>query len=349
MLPIPREPLTASTHLMTAERDTPIRVSAGSALTLGLAQGSIQVKPTTLYLLTYRPEKCLANCLFCPQAKTSQSRPDLLSRVNWPLFSLRDTIDALMRSKDQFGRICLQAMNYAGVAKDIAFIASQILSKTEMDISVSCQPLDAENLERLRDVGVDRVGISLDAATPELFAKVKGKTAGGPYTWQGHMKALREALSVFGPGRVTTHLIVGLGETDQEMIELVEELLKLGVYPALFTFTPIQGTPLENQAPPTLLRYRLIQTARYLLVNKLARLEDLRFSASGALVGLGVAREELHRLIETGLPYLTSGCPSCNRPFYNEKPSGPIYNYPHPMTFPEIEEAKRILEGYHLG
>jgi biotin synthase len=25
---------------------------------------------------------------------------------------------------------------------------------------------------------------------------------------------------------------------------------------------------------------------------------------------------------------MTSGCPNCNRPYYNETPSGPILNYP---------------------
>jgi len=39
---------------------------------------------------------------------------------------------------------------------------------------------------------------------------------------------------------------------------------------------------------------------------------------------------------------LTSGCPNCNRPYYNEKPSGPIYNYPRPLKKEEI--AKVMLE-----
>jgi len=41
--------------------------------------------------------------------------------------------------------------------------------------------------------------------------------------------------------------------------------------------------------------------------------------------------------------YLTSGCPSCNRPYYNEKPSGPIYNYPLQPNKEEIEKIKKQL------
>lgn len=344
-----RDPSTASQHLAAQDHEMMVRVSAGSALTLGIVEGFLQVKPTTIYLLTHYPRRCSANCLFCPQARTSRGRSDLLSRVNWPAFSLKDTVDALSRCRDQVRRVCIQAVNYANVTEDILAIVTQILSKTRIDVSVSCQPLDSENLERFRRVGVDRISIPLDAATPELFDRVKGRVVGGPYTWQGHMKALRETLSAFGSGRVTTHLIAGLGETDREMLGLIQELIDLGIYPALFAFTPIRGTRLEKQRPPSLFQYRQIQTARFLLVNKIGRLEDMKFDSSGTLINFGVSKEELQRVIESGLPYLTSGCPNCNRPFYNEKLTGPIYNYPRPMTHLEIEETKRIFEGHVRG
>ena len=45
-----------------------------------------------------------------------------------------------------------------------------------------------------------------------------------------------------------------------------------------------------------------------------------------------VKKETLKRVVETGQPFLTTGCPDCNRPFYNEKPSGPLYNHPRSMN-----------------
>jgi len=336
-------------QLATEEQDKLVRVSTGSALTLGLADGFLDVRPTTVYLLTYYPGKCSANCLFCPQAKMSRSKQDLLSRVSWPVFRLEEVLDALARGRGRVGRVCIQAVNYSGVINDILAIVSQILSKTNIDVSVSCQPVDAEALRELHGAGADRISIPLDAATPELFNRVKGHVAGGPYTWQTHMHALRQAVSVFGAGRVTTHVIVGLGETDREMLSFIQEMVDQGVYPALFAFTPIAGTRLEKKAPPLLSRYRLIQTARFLLVNRLARIDGMRFDASETLVDLGISREELRYVIRSGLPYLTSGCPNCNRPFYNEKPSGPIYNFPRPLTHSEIEETERIVEGACRG
>ena len=67
--------------------------------------------------------------------------------------------------------------------------------------------------------GVDRLGIALDAATEALFKKVKGKDAGGSYSWENQFNMLSEALEVFGKGNVSTHVIVGLGETEKEAVQ----------------------------------------------------------------------------------------------------------------------------------
>lgn len=143
---------------------------------------------------------------------------------------------------------------------------------------------------------------------------------------------------------MTTHVIVGLGETDRDVLKLIEEMVDLGACPALFAFTPVLGTRLEEKAPPSLSRYRLIQTARFLLVNRLAKVEEMSFDPSGALVRFGIPRETLRQAVRSGLPYLTSGCPNCNRPLYNEKPSGPTYNFPRALTPPEIDEIEQVLE-----
>jgi biotin synthase len=56
----------------------------------------------------------------------------------------------------------------------------------------------------------------------------------------------------------------------------------------------------------------------------------------GKIVDFGVNQEELCTAVNSGEPFRTSGCPGCNRPFYNESPRGPIYNYPRKPTSKEI-------------
>ncbi|MBM4401531.1 MAG: hypothetical protein FJ045_06240 [Crenarchaeota archaeon] len=195
----------------------------------------------------------------------------------------------------------------------------------------------------MAEAGVDRIGIALDAATEKLFSEVKGSSASGPYTWENQFRQLHKALEVFGKGKVSTHLIVGLGETENDVISLIQRCVDMDVLPALFAFTPIRGTTLEKKPQPLIEVYRRIQLARHLIVNGRARSEDMRFDGAGCLTEYGVEKATLKWIVETGKPFLTSGCPDCNRPFYNEKPSGPIYNYPRNICLEEIEAIKQQL------
>jgi biotin synthase-related radical SAM superfamily protein len=47
----------------------------------------------------------------------------------------------------------------------------------------------------------------------------------------------------------------------------------------------------------------------------------------------------LKEILSSGAAFQTSGCKDCNRPYYNERPSGPLYNYPRPLSQEEIAEA----------
>ncbi|MEM2995801.1 MAG: radical SAM protein [Candidatus Bathyarchaeia archaeon] len=332
---------------MADAEETPekIRVSLGTAIVLKLLSGRLDASPTTAYLMTYREGKCLANCGFCPQARKSHGRTDMLSRVSWPIFQVQSVVDGLCRAveKDLIRRVCLQALNYPEVFWHLLAIAKAIHEKVDVPISVSCQPLKSENVGLLIKAGVERIGIPLDAATERLFNLVKGEAVGGPYKWESQFKLLMEAIGIFGVGRVTTHLIVGLGETEREMVEIIQQCVDMGVLPALFAFTPIAGTALEKRLQPSIQQYRRIQIARYLIVNKIVRCGDMRFDEEERIADFGVEKQTLLQIIRTGEPFLTSGCPNCNRPYYNEKPSGPIYNYPRKPTEKEIAIIQKQL------
>ncbi|UCC58268.1 MAG: radical SAM protein [Candidatus Bathyarchaeum sp.] len=322
-----------------------IRVSTGSATVLGLLKGMLDAKPTTIYLLTCRNEKCSANCGFCPQARESRGRADMLSRVTWPIFPTRQVVDGIERTtkEDTIKRVCIQTLNYPEVFDDVLLLVREIKSRVTVPVSVSCQPLNPERLKALAEAGVNRISIALDAATEKIFNKVKGQNIGGPYRWERQRKALNEAVRVFGEGSVSTHLIVGLGETEKELCQIIQWCVDSGVYPGLFAFTPIPGTALENNPPPSLSHYRRVQVAHYLVTNRKMRLENMEFCDSGSVTNFGISKKQLREVIETGEPFLTSGCSGCNRPYYNERPGGPLYNCPRQPRFEEIAEAKKLL------
>jgi lipoyl synthase len=322
-----------------------VRVSIGTAIVLRLLDGKLDAAPTTAYLMTYREGKCSANCGFCPQARESKSESQLLSRVTWPTFPIPEVLRALTVAVKQkkIGRICIQALNYPEVFTELKALVVEIKKRCSIAVSVSCQPQTKQNIERLRKAGVDRLGIALDAATESVFNRVKGVGAGGCYSWENQFHLFSEALPVFGKGNVSTHVIVGLGETEKEAVEIVQRCVDLGVLPALFAFTPIRGTALEHSSPPKLESYRRVQLARHLIVSRKANINGMGFNDNGEITSYSVSTVALDQIIESGMAFRTSGCPDCNRPYYNEKPSGPIYNYPKKLDAEQIKKIKTEL------
>jgi len=322
-----------------------VRISLGTAIVLGLLDGKLDAQPTTAYLMTFKTGKCLANCGFCSQARDSKSSTEMLSRVTWPTFPTINVLKALFKKSKQgkIKRVCIQALNYAEVFDHVEAVVREIKMGDSVQVSVSCQPLNRENIVHLATAGVDRLGIGLDAATESLFNDVKGKNAKGPYTWKGQFLHLIQALDVFGEGNVSTHVIVGLGETEKDACMMIQKCADMGVLPALFAFTPIRGTALEKKSPPEIASYRRIQIAHYFIAKGKTSLAVMHFNRKGGITGYGLTNEELNKEIDSGLPFRTSGCPNCNRPFYNEKPSGPLYNYPTKPNKAEIEKIKQQL------
>ncbi|MGC8817157.1 MAG: radical SAM protein [Candidatus Hadarchaeum sp.] len=314
-----------------------VRVAFGTGAVLGLWHGKLIEAPTTAHFLTYFEGRCRGNCKFCPQARESTADLEMLSRVVWPKFDLESVLTALSENSEKFKRVCIQAVNSPSVVEVIGELVSRVREVCRLPISVSCQPLTLEELEKLSASGVERVGLAFDAATKEIFSKVKGSE----YSWEGHMAALKNAQLVFGD-RVSTHLIVGLGESEEEMVRALQFFHDGGVTVALFAFTPIPGTPLSKQPRPDVASYRRVQLARFLIANNLVRAEEMKFEG-GRIFDFGADGESLRKIVESGDPFITSGCAGCNRPFYNESPRGPIYNYPRKPNRRDLDEIKKVF------
>jgi biotin synthase len=270
----------------------------------------------------------------------------MLSRVTWPVFSTQKVIASIGSAAEQGSaqRVCIQAINYLTVFNDLVRLVTDLKAQVKVPVSVSCQPLNKEQMKRLAEAGVDRVSIALDAATPELFEKVKGSTVQSSYTWETQRQTLKEAVQVFGKNSVSTHLIVGLGENEQQITETLQWCVDNGVCPSLFAFTPIWGTALAKLPQPSPNAYRRTQLARHFIVNGKTRIENMKFNKKGQIVDWGVSEQLMQEALDNGTPFQTSGCAGCNRPYYNEKPGGPVYNYPRPLSQQEKTEIKKQLE-----
>ena len=325
-----------------------IRVSIGSAALLGLKVIEFPIAPTTCYIMTFKEGHCLANCGFCPQAREAKSSVEKLSRISWPIFLFRDFLIKLknMPPQNKFRRICIQTLNYKENFKDLTEIITQIKSISNIPTSIAIPPMSKAQLEKLRSLGVQRVGIALDGASSEIFEKVKGKGVNGPYNWDHHMESLKTALEIFPEESVTTHIIVGLGETEKAITSIIKKLKNLKVLTSLFAFTPIKGTKLENCLQPELIKFRKMQLVRYLIMEENRDITDFSFNQKDNLVNINISRRKLKEIIDDSNAFLTSGCPDCNRPYYTSRPSGPIYNYPRKLNKQEKAEIYSSLESF---
>ncbi|MBN2229674.1 MAG: radical SAM protein [Candidatus Thorarchaeota archaeon] len=314
-----------------------VRISLGTAMKLGLESGKVPENFTTAFLMTYHPGGCSANCAFCPQATTSDSDPEMLSRIGWPRFKVEDVERELAR-EGKFQRVCIQTLNYDGVVEDVIALAGIARNAKGAKISVCIHPIDVDEMIRIKEAEVERIGIAFDACTPALFDRIKGNSRNSDYTWGKHIAAVKKAQSIFGEDKVTTHLIIGLGESESDVVEFLFLMKSMNIRVGLFAFTPVEGTALAKEEPPNLGMYRRVQILRYLIMKEAITKEELQLDEHGRMVFMK-NEDDLRELLASGTAFQVSGCPGCNRPFYNERPRGPMYNYPRPLYQDEIEQA----------
>jgi len=280
--------------------------------------------------------RCTVNCAFCAQARESLADDQALSRVTWPEYPLSD-VRARMRQAELDGalvRCCLQVTASRDHVAHTLEVVRSIRAQTSLPLDVAILPAGFGQVDELVAAGVDRIGFGLDAASERVFRRVKGAH------WQ-RMLSLIEGTARHFPGHAAIHLIAGLGETEEEIIGRALWARDLGVGVGLFAFTPLRGTPLAEASPPSLGQYRRVQTALWLVSEYGADYSDFLFgdaeSRPGSLVGL--AFPDWLKLLADGRAFETSGCPGCNRPFYNERPGGLMYNFPRALSQVETQEA----------
>lgn len=326
-----------------------IQTSLAASLTLGLQQGSFyrNAKLKGLNLLLRYDEGCSGRCHFCGLSRSRREGPKgkTFIRVDWPIYPLEEIIERT-KGKDQIHRVCISMITHPMALKDTLFVIQRFKKETDLSISVLISPTlihRQDPLETMMKAGADRVGIAIDAATPELFDRLRGKEVGGPHRWDHYWDVVRMAVSVFGKFRVGIHLIVGLGETEKEMVEAIQKGQEMGAHTHLFSFYPEKGSPMEGYSPPPLSQYRRVQLARWIINEALGSANRMGSDEKGRLLDFGI---NIKPLIQSGEPFMTSGCPgrdgkvACNRPYGNERPSGPIRNFPFMPELEDIDEIK---------
>ncbi len=131
----------------------------------------------------------------------------------------------------------------------ISRCAAAIKEASGLPIQVQFEPPDDLGvLEQVRDAGVDAVGIHLETFDPDVLARVApGKAQCGI---DGYFRCWERAVEVFGRGRVSTYVILGMGERREFIEQGCRRAIELGVYPFVVPLRPVGGTLLQDTPPP---------------------------------------------------------------------------------------------------
>jgi radical SAM protein (TIGR04043 family) len=132
----------------------------------------------------------------------------------------------------------------------LAESASAVKAAVDLPIQGQCEPPDDDSwFERMRDAGIDALGMHLEAVTDAVRTRVMPGKAQVPL--DRYFAAFDTAVGVFGRGQVSTYILAGLGDPQDAILATCRTLIGLGVYPFVVPFVPISGTPLESHPPPT--------------------------------------------------------------------------------------------------
>ena len=259
-------------------------------------------------LINARSGLCPEDCHYCSQSAISQAP---ISK--YPLLSRAQLVEGAYRAKAARAvRYCIVTSGRGPSNRDIDTLASIVREIRErVDINICCcLGLTTEDqARRLKDAGVERVNHNLNASRrfyPQICTT---------HTYDDRVRTVdnvrRAGLSTCCGG------IIGMGETDEDVIDLALSLRGLDVASIPVNFLhPIPGTPLEGRRQLTperclkvLCLFRFVNPATELRVGggRELNLGDMQPFAlypanslfvNGYLTTPGQTAADTHRMIE---------------------------------------------------
>jgi biotin synthase len=341
-----------------------VQLSTAAAITLGIMGGRMYGCECTrcLNLLLTYPEGCRANCAYCGLARHREADRDYADRnfirVDWPAVPIAEIIDIVARDPEasDFHRMCISMITHPRSEDDTFTVLKQWTDRIDPDaipVSILSNPttMTREDVQKTRDLGADIFTVALDAATPEVFDRTRGKGVQSPHKWSKYWEILEDARDIFGPQKFGAHIIVGMGETEYEVLNLVQELVDLGGHSHMFCFFPEQGSLMDHLPATPRDQWRRVQLARYLIDYRDVRIDHMRFDELGRVVDFGIPEAALSAVIDEGVAFRTSGCPgkfrddisACDRP-YGDSPPSDIASYPFAPKKKDLRKIRRQLE-----
>src|SRR5487761_2251989 len=340
-----------------------VQMSTAAAITLGVMGGYMHRTGCTrcLNLLLTYPEGCRANCAYCGLARHREAERDYADRnfirVDWPAVPIAQIVDIVARdaAASPFHRMCISMITHPRSDDDTVAVLrawTKRIDPASIPVSILSNPttMSRADVVLLKELGADNFTVALDAATPAIFDRTRGKGVQSPHKWEKYWEILLAARDIFGPQKFGAHIIVGMGETEFEALELVQRLVDLGGHSHMFCFFPEKGSLMDHLPATPRDQWRRVQLARYLIDYAGVRVEQMRFDERGRVVDFGLPAAETDRIVQEGVAFRTSGCPgkfrddvsACDRP-YGDSPPSDIASFPFQPNGNDLRRIRRQL------
>lgn len=334
-----------------------VRVSAASAIALQFRSGrfSRDFEFGGINLLLNYEDGCRSDCAYCGLARTRPGEYEDKSfiRVEWPLLRTSDLIDRMAEKEESLTRLCISMVTSPLAYRDTVDITQAIRAKVRTPLSILVAPptLNRRKLEKFKEVGVDMIGVGLDAVTEDLFRSLRTDVpAGGAgLSWEKYWSVVDDARAIFGPWKVNCHTVVGLGESDLDLIEIFFRLKEREIFPYLFCFNPEPQSRLGEHPKSPISRWRRIQLAKHMIEKYDYSASAFEFDDDGALIHIKGSRSQVEKVVMTAIPFLTDGCPGengepgCTRPFGSYRPSEEFRDFPFLPDASDLVDIRKEL------
>jgi radical SAM protein (TIGR04043 family) len=161
-------------------------------------------------------------------------------------------------------------------AKILCESAIGVKAVVDLPIQGQCEPPDdAIWFQRMKDAGIDSLGMHLEAVTENVRTRIMPGKA--QVSVESYFRAFEVAVPVFGFGQVSTYILAGLGDNTEEILAICERLVGAGVYPFVVPFVPIAGTPLESHpTPPPSFMHEILGPLAAMLRDSGMRSSDIK-------------------------------------------------------------------------
>ena len=188
--------------------------------------------PEQLFLQLYG--NCSVKCKFCPLAYVNEEEHFSLDSIYCDIESNRN------KNVKSIGITTAIPMYLSpeDVGDELCFVIDKIRKKVnrEIPIGVSTKIPSMTTLKKLKNAGSDEIRLNLEVWDDELGRKLMPRK-----NIREILESNEMAVEVFGRGRVSSNLILGIGETDDSVIEGINVLAKMGAIATLYPYDPIEN------------------------------------------------------------------------------------------------------------